>query len=98
MLVFCGTASFYLTDISLVIDFTVVALEELERNYVSRGGKLEVKSREYDVQEQRELTTLMVIYTSPSDIPPSPREPSDPYSGESVIEQTFGTPGEETKV
>ena len=82
----------------LVVDFSVVPLEELERNYTTRGGKLAVKSRECEVQEQRELTTLMVIYTTPSDIPPSPREPSDPYSGGAVIEQTFGSPGEETKV
>lgn len=86
------------TKISPVVDFSVVALEELERNYTTRGGKLEIKSREREVQEQRELTTLMVIYTTPSDIPPSPREPSDPYSGDTVIEQTFGMPSDETKV
>lgn len=81
-----------------MVDFSVVALEELERNYTTRGGKVEIKSREREVQEQRELTTLMVIYTTSSDIPPSPREPSDPYSGEPVIEQTFGMPSDETKV
>lgn len=86
------------THIYPVVDFSVVALEELERNYTTRGGKVEIKSREREVQEQRELTTLMVIYTTSSDIPPSPREPSDPYSGDPVIEQTFGMPSDETKV
>ena len=87
-----------LTDISLVVDFSVVPSEELERNYTTRGGKVELKSRERGVQAQRELTTLMVIYTTPFDIPPSPREPADPYSGELVMEQAFGMPSEETKV
>ena len=86
------------TDISLGIDFSVVPFEELERNYTTRGGKVELKSREREVQNQRELSTLMVVYTTPFDIPPSPREPSDPYSGESVTEQAFGMPSDETKV
>ena len=87
-----------LADTSVVVDFSVVPSEELERNYTTRGGKAELKSREHEVQAQRELTTLMVIYTTPFDIPPSPREPADPYSGESVAEQTFGMPSDETKV
>ena len=88
----------YFTDISSVVDFSVVPPEELERNYVTCGGKVEIKSPEHEVQEQRELTTLMVIYTTPSDIPPSPREPSDSYPSNSVIEQSFGMPSDETKV
>lgn len=72
--------------------------EELERISVTKGGKVEVNSRERAIQEQRELTTLMVIYTTPSDIPSTPREPPDPYSGDVVIEQSFGEPSEETRV
>ena len=80
------------------MDFSVIEVDELARNCSTRGGKLEVKSHERAVQEQRELTTLMVIYTTPSDIPPSPREPSNPFLDEHVEERMFGTPQEETKV
>lgn len=79
-------------------DFSVIDADELARNYTSRGGNVEIKSDERAAQEKRELDNLMVIYTTYSDIPPSPREPSEPYSGESTIEQIFGTPIEETKV
>ncbi len=40
----------------------------------------------------------MVVYTNYSDIPPSPREPRDPFSGEQVKEESFGAPSEETQV
>lgn len=86
------------TDVTLVVDFSVVEKDELERNCETKGGKVEVNSRERAVQEQRELTTLMVIYTTSSDIPSSPREPADPYSGDVVTEQIFGEPTEETRV
>ena len=88
----------FFTNRPIAIDFSVIEREELARNIVTRGGNVELKSRERAVQEQRELTTLMVVYTTISDIPPSPREPSDPYSGESSVEQQFGMPQEETKV
>ncbi len=81
-----------------MVDFSVIEPEEIERNSVTKGGKAEVKSRERGVQEQREQTTLMVIYTTPLDIPSTPREPSDPFSGEMMIEQSFGDPTEETRV
>jgi hypothetical protein len=85
-------------NISIVVDFTVIDADELGRNCVTRGGKVDVKSQERSVQEQRELTTLMVFYSSPSNIPPSPKEPVDPFSGDHSIERPFGAPQEETKV
>ena len=81
-----------------VVDFSVIDRDELNRNCTTRGGNVEVRSHERAVQEQRELTTLMTFYASTSDIPPSPREPSDPFSGVSVTERDFGLPSEETKV
>ena len=81
-----------------MVDFSVVDADELARNCTTRGGKVEVKSRERAVQEQRELTTLMVFYTYLSDVPPSPREPADPYTGEASVELEFGRPSDETKV
>lgn len=81
-----------------MVDFTVIEPEELERNCITRGGKAEVKSAERAVQEQREQSTLMVHYTTLADIPSSPREPTDPFSGDVSTEKPFGDPTEETKV
>lgn len=82
----------------LVVDLTVIPPEELDRNYASRAGKQKPESEEKAVQEQRELNTLMVIYTSSSDIPPSPREPLEQDSDDFSPEQSFGSPEGETKV
>ncbi|MCJ1475153.1 hypothetical protein MMC13_003813 [Lambiella insularis] len=80
-----------------LVDFSVVEADELARNCTTRGGQVEVKSQERAVQEQRELTTLMSYYPTFSDVPSSPREPIDPYSGEKSVERAFGTPHDETK-
>ena len=40
----------------------------------------------------------MVIYTATADIPPSPREPSEPFTGDTLMEESFGAPIEQTKV
>ena len=80
------------------IDFSVIGAYELARNYTSRGGNAEITSEERARQEQRELSTLMVVYSSNFDIPSSPREPSDIFSGEHSTEESFGPPMEKTKV
>ncbi|KAL9613061.1 MAG: hypothetical protein Q9167_002360 [Letrouitia subvulpina] len=80
-----------------LVDFSVVELDELTRNCATRGGKVDVKSEECAIQEQRELTTLMVIYTSPGDIPATPREPVEQESDDYSPEQAFGSPLVETK-
>lgn len=80
------------------MDFSLIEREERDRNCSTRGGLVEVKSQERAIQEQRELSTLMVVYTSIADIPPSPRETSDPYTGEHSEELSFGPPNEKTKV
>ena len=80
------------------IDFSVIGEYELARNYTSRGGNAEITSEERAKQDQRELTKLMVVYSSNVDIPSSPREPSDIFSGEHSTEESFGSPIEKTKV
>ncbi|KAL8933879.1 MAG: hypothetical protein Q9216_006170 [Gyalolechia sp. 2 TL-2023] len=80
-----------------LVDLGVVPPEELNRNYTSRGGRQSPESEEKAVQEQREMNTLMVIYTSSSDIPPSPREPIEQDSDDFSPEQSFGSPDAETK-
>lgn len=83
-----------------MVDFSVIEKGELERNCSSRGGEVEVASPESAIQEERERSTLLVVYTSLSDIPPSPREPSEPIAGEPSVEREFGKPkpGSATKV
>ena len=78
-----------------VIDFGI--LDQGEHNYVSRGGNCVADSSERVAQEQREATSLMVIYTSMVDIPPSPREPPDMMEEDFAPEQAFGSPTEVTK-
>lgn len=83
-----------------MVDFNVIEKSELERNYTTRGGRIDVESEEKAVQEERERSKLLVIYTSLSDTPSSPREPAEPYSGEQASEKSFGIPNPEhfTKV
>ena len=83
-----------------MIDFGVIDRGERDRNCSTRGGEVQADSPEKATQEQREESTLLVIYTSYSDIPPSPREPSEPLSGDSSVEKVFGLPkaGSVTKV
>ena len=82
----------------LVVDLSDVPPEELDRNFAPRAGKQKPESEEKAVQEQRELNTLMVIYTSSLDIPSSPREPLEQDSDDFSPEQSFGPPEGETKV
>ena len=49
-----------------------------------------MESQEKAVQQQRELETLYAIYTSPSDIPKTPKEPLDPFTGARSDEVPFG--------
>ena len=84
------------TNFLLVTDF--YGLKERDNQYISRGGTKVPESEEKAVQEQREMTTLMVIYTSPLDIPPSPREPADQDSEAFEPPENFGPPNDDTKV
>ena len=81
-----------------MIDFDVVEDTQRQQAYVTRGGLLEVRSPERVLQEQRETSRLLVVYTSPSDIPSSPSEPSEQPVEGPTTEVAFGQPGEGTKV
>lgn len=80
-----------------VTDFSEIEDEERERNYITRGGNLQPDSQERKVQEQRDLSMLMVVYTSNSDIPYSPKEPAVEDSQMRVEESKFGDPLSSTK-
>lgn len=76
-----------------VTDFSSVDAEERKRNYKPyAGGELEPESSERIKREHYEASTLMVFYTHPSDIPPCPREPAEPYNGDEMVTKPFGTP------
>nr|POF01153.1 hypothetical protein CFP56_21101 [Quercus suber] len=65
-----------------LVDFSTVPEEERLRNYAPYGGgKLQVDSPERAVRDQHEAGTLMAFYSSPSDVPPNPKEPVDPHNG-----------------
>lgn len=55
-------------------------------NFIKRGGEALPDSPAKEAQNQREATTLMAFYTSPADIPPSPKEP--PASETSANDET----------
>jgi hypothetical protein len=73
--------------------------EDRSRNYIKRGGTQEPSSPEKQAQNHREATTLMVFYTSPADIPSSPKEPPQTDTDEPVTEViSFGELPDHIKV
>jgi hypothetical protein len=75
-------------------DFSDVDREERDKNYSKyAGGKNEPESPERAAREQYEKDNLIVFYADASEIPPNPREPSDPYNGQQRGSATeFGKP------
>ena len=88
-----------LTDLNIDIDFSDITEEERSKNYRPHGGGTkEPVSPESEARMRYEASSLIVIYTHPSDIPPTPREPADPFSGEHSDTVNLGTPSEEILV
>lgn len=56
----------------------------MDGNYIKRCGPLLPSSNEKEAQDLREATTLMVYYTSPADMPETPKEPPTPDPDEVV--------------
>ncbi|SMR43888.1 unnamed protein product [Zymoseptoria tritici ST99CH_3D1] len=74
-----------------LVDFSVVDEDERKRNYAPfGGGEMQPDSAERGKREAYENSTLLVFYPNPSDIPSNPREPADPYTGDSMTVQRFG--------
>lgn len=60
----------------LTVTEIVIESEDLKgSNFFKRHGNNQPTSPEKEAQEHRESTTLMVFYTNPAEIPPSPKEP-----------------------
>ncbi|WEW60221.1 hypothetical protein PRK78_005706 [Emydomyces testavorans] len=81
------------------IDFTVLGSGERAGNFIKTGGENAPKSRAKEDQEQREVNTLSVFYTSSDDIPFSPKEPPALEKEEESYEpeEDFGQPGDQVK-
>ena len=79
-------------DHNTVVDFSDIDPKERDLNCEIRGGLKATESPHHIEQEEREKTTLMVVYTSEADIPPTPREPSGEHDGEANNEISFGEP------
>ncbi|KAF2261998.1 hypothetical protein CC78DRAFT_583102 [Lojkania enalia] len=56
------------------------------------GGELKPKCPEKEANQRREDSTLMVFYSHPSDIPPTPREPLESPNEEETKIKEFGAP------
>ncbi|KAL3482203.1 hypothetical protein BJX99DRAFT_83259 [Aspergillus californicus] len=69
------------------IDVTDLSPEDRDRNNIKRAGTQQPISPEAKAQEHREATTLMMIYTSPADVPSSAKEPPPPDIDEMVPEE-----------
>lgn len=75
------------------IDFGVINPEEQKKNFDPYGGGVNKPvCPEKEANERREANTLMVFYSHPSDIPPSPREPPETPEEESPKMVEFGAP------
>lgn len=75
------------------IDFSVINPEERKKNFDPYGGGVNKPAcPEKEANERREANTLMVFYSHPSDIPPSPREPPETPEEESPKMVEFGAP------
>lgn len=82
---------------SAAVDFAFD--EPKDDSFVKRGGPQLPTSPEREAQEHRESTTLMVFYTSPADMPDTPKEPPTPDSDEVVTDVLdFGEVPDSVKV
>jgi hypothetical protein len=83
----------------LGIDLAAISADDHARNFIKRAGIQQPVSPEKEAQEHREATTLMVFYTSPADVPSSPKEAPPPDLDEMVPDETaFGELPDQVKV
>jgi hypothetical protein len=78
----------------ILVDFGGLDPAIRAKSYVTRGGEIPIDSSQKLVQDKREAMELMVIYTDPSDIPPSPREAPFTSHDNGENAKTFGKPNQ----
>jgi hypothetical protein len=76
----------------ILIDFSDLENTMREKSYVTRGGQLPISTPQQQIQDRRESLELMVVYTDPKDIPPSPKEPPQALHEKAPAERDFGQP------
>ncbi|KUI74415.1 hypothetical protein VM1G_09810 [Cytospora mali] len=57
------------------IDFAFLPQDQRDKNFITRGGLVEFETEQQKFIAERENKELMVVYTDPSDIPPTPKSP-----------------------
>lgn len=57
------------------IDFSAISQDQRNKNSVVRGGLVKFETEQQKLIAEREKTELMVVYTDPTDIPPTPKSP-----------------------
>lgn len=76
-------------------DFGELEPESLSSNFIKFGGTQKPESAESLAQIEREQNSLMVVYSIPSDVPPTPTEPPASTDDEEYTPLTsFGEPAE----
>jgi hypothetical protein len=82
----------------LEVDFSELEHDSRMQNFIKYGGTQNPESPESEAQARREENTLMVVYTLPSEVPPTPKEPSTPGDDEEYTPLTlFGEPTEQIR-
>lgn len=76
-----------------VVDFSGMPEDSRTNNYKRFGGEKHPESPETTVMQQHEASTLMAHYFTNADIPPCPKEPSDPYTGVHLETKIGESPG-----
>jgi hypothetical protein len=80
-----SSRSFLHMNLNVLLTRTAIDLdfdEPKDSSFIKRGGSQLPTSPEREAQELREATTLMVFYTSPADMPDTPKEPPTPNPDE----------------
>lgn len=57
------------------IDFAALPQDRRDKNFITRGGLVTFETEQQKFIAERENKELMVVYTDPSDIPPTPKSP-----------------------
>lgn len=57
------------------IDFSAIPQDQRSKTSVARGGLVNFETKQQQLIAEREKTELMVVYTDPTDIPPTPKSP-----------------------
>ena len=77
------------------VDFGELDPDDRSRNYIKCGGTVEPESPASEAQARFEDNTLMVVYSLPSDVPSTPKEPPTPSDEEEYTPLTsFGEPSD----